>query len=103
MEPGSPSRTAWAAAAHRAAHQLIEDGRVFRDPLALRMLGQSEEEVRSQAQQPGRARMRLFIALRTRLAEDLLAAAVEAHGVSQLVVLGAGLDTFAYRSPFADR
>lgn len=46
--------------------------------------------------------MRIFIAARTRFAEDRLAAAVE-HGVRQLVVLGAGLDTFAYRSPFADR
>jgi methyltransferase (TIGR00027 family) len=103
MEPGSPSRTAWAAAAHRAAHQLIDDARVFRDPLALRILGQSEQEVRGHAAQPGRARMRLFIALRTRLAEDLLAGAVETQGVSQLVVLGAGLDTFAYRSPFENR
>jgi O-methyltransferase involved in polyketide biosynthesis len=39
--------------------------------------------------------MRLFTAVRTRFAEDALAAAVE-HGVEQLVVLGAGLDTFAY-------
>ena len=44
----------------------------------------------------------MFIAARTRFAEDRLAAALE-HGVRQLVVLGAGLDTFAYRSPFLDR
>ena len=35
---------------------------------------------------------------RARLAEDALAAAV-ARGVRQFVVLGAGLDTFAYRNP----
>ena len=46
--------------------------------------------------------MRIFIAVRTRFAEDALAAAVQ-DGVRQLVVLGAGLDTFAYRSPFGDR
>jgi len=46
--------------------------------------------------------MRLFIALRTRFAEDALAAAVE-RGVRQLVVLGAGLDTIAYRSPWGNR
>jgi len=46
--------------------------------------------------------MRLFIALRTRFAEDALAAAVE-RGVRQLVVLGAGLDTYAYRSPWGER
>jgi len=46
--------------------------------------------------------MRIFIAVRTRFAEDALAGAVE-RGVKQLVVLGAGLDTFAYRSPLRDR
>ncbi len=46
--------------------------------------------------------MRLFIAVRTRFAEDCLAAAI-ARGVRQLVVLGAGLDTYAYRSTLGDR
>jgi methyltransferase (TIGR00027 family) len=41
------------------------------------------------------------VAVRTRFAEDALAAAV-ARGVRQLVVLGAGLDTYAYRNAFAD-
>ncbi len=40
--------------------------------------------------------MRLFIAVRTRLAEDALAGAYE-RGVRQVVALGAGLDTYAYR------
>jgi methyltransferase (TIGR00027 family) len=39
------------------------------------------------------------MAVRSRYAEDRLAAAV-AQGVTQYVVLGAGLDTFAYRNPF---
>jgi methyltransferase (TIGR00027 family) len=42
---------------------------------------------------------RLFMAARSRYAEDRLAASV-AEGVAQYVVLGAGLDTFAYRNPF---
>jgi methyltransferase (TIGR00027 family) len=46
--------------------------------------------------------MRIFIAARTRFAEDALAAAVEG-GVRQLVVLGAGLDTYAYRTTLRDR
>jgi methyltransferase (TIGR00027 family) len=46
--------------------------------------------------------MRIFIAVRTRFAEDALAAAVE-RGVRQVVVLGAGLDTYAYRSTLRDR
>ena len=46
--------------------------------------------------------MRIFIAVRHRVAEDALAAAVD-RGTRQVVVLGAGLDTFGYRNPFVDR
>jgi methyltransferase (TIGR00027 family) len=46
--------------------------------------------------------MRVFIAARTRFAEDALTEAVE-RGVRQVVVLGAGLDTYAYRSALGDR
>ena len=41
------------------------------------------------------------MAARSRYAEDQLAKAV-AQGVKQFVVLGAGLDTFAYRNPYSD-
>ena len=41
------------------------------------------------------------MAARSRFAEDELAALVQ-QGVRQYVVLGAGLDTFAYRNPFAE-
>ena len=103
MQWGKPSRTAWAAAAHRAAHQVLEQGRIFADPLALRILGEDAETVARQAEgQPSRRRMRIFIAVRTRFAEDALAAAV-GRGVRQVVVLGAGLDTYAYRSTLRDR
>src|SRR5208283_4755726 len=92
-----------AAAAHRAAHQVLEQGRIFADPLALRILGKDAETVAREAEkQPSARRMRIFIAARARFAEDALAAAVE-RGVRQLVVLGAGLDTYAYRSPLRDR
>jgi methyltransferase (TIGR00027 family) len=103
MQLGQPSRTALAAAAHRAAHQVLEQGRIFADPLALRILGQDAGTVaRNARERPSGRRMRLFIAARTRFAEDALAAAVE-RGAGQLVVLGAGLDTYAYRSTFGDR
>jgi methyltransferase (TIGR00027 family) len=103
MQAGQPSRTAWAAAAHRAAHQLLENGRIFSDPLAVRILDESAEALLRDAEgEPWRRPMRIFIAARTRFAEDALAAAV-AGGTRQLVVLGAGLDTFAYRNPFSDR
>jgi methyltransferase (TIGR00027 family) len=39
------------------------------------------------------------MAVRSRYVEDNLAAAVQA-GITQYVILGAGLDTFAYRNPF---
>lgn len=41
----------------------------------------------------------LLIATRARFAEDVIADAVR-RGVRQVVVLGAGLDTFAYRHPY---
>lgn len=103
MQKGLPSRTAWGAAAHRAAHQVLEQGRIFKDPLAVRILGgDAESAILDAGQHPSRRGMRIFIAVRTRFAEDALHAAVE-RGVRQLVVLGAGLDTYAYRSTLLDR
>ncbi|MGB8494585.1 MAG: SAM-dependent methyltransferase [Candidatus Acidiferrum sp.] len=102
MQPGQPSRTALGAAAHRAVHQVLERGRIFADPLAMRILGaDAEVAVRDAENNPSRRMLRLFIAVRTRFAEDALTAAV-ASGLRQLVVLGAGLDTFAYRSGFGE-
>ncbi len=101
MQSGQPSRTARAAAFHRAAHQVLEGGRIFSDPLALRILGENGAAVAREAGlHPSGRRMRIFIAVRTRFAEDALAATVE-RGVRQLVVLGAGLDTYAYRGALA--
>ena len=86
MESGQPSRTAFSAARYRAAHQLIEGGGIFSDPLAVRILGVPPDA----EQAPDRRGLRLFIAARTRFAEDALAVAVK-NGTRQLVVLGAGL------------
>jgi methyltransferase (TIGR00027 family) len=103
MQIGEPSRTARAAAFHRAAHQVLENGRIFADPLALRILGEDGDTVARRAERhPSGRGMRIFIAVRTRFAEDAQAAAIE-RGVSQLVVLGAGLDTYAYRGALRDR
>ncbi|HLK67218.1 MAG TPA: SAM-dependent methyltransferase [Bryobacteraceae bacterium] len=103
MQLGKPSQTAWTVAFHRAAHQSIEEGRIFTDPLAVRILGQDAESVvRAAQEQPTAKPMRIFVASRTRFAEDALAKAA-ACGTNQLVVLGAGLDTYAYRTTLADR
>jgi len=102
MQPGQPSRTALAAAAHRAVHQVLERGRIFADPLAVRILGtHAETAIRDAENNPSRRMLRLFIAVRTRFAEDALTAAF-ARGVRQLVVLGAGLDTYAYRNALGE-
>jgi methyltransferase (TIGR00027 family) len=98
MYQKTSSRTAIAAATHRAAHQVLEHGRIFSDPLAVAILGIDRDDIARQAREnPSSRRMRLFISIRTRFAEDALAAA-HVRGVRQLLVLGAGLDTYAYRS-----
>ena len=102
MEPGQPSRTALRAATHRAVHQVLEHGYIFADPLAVRILGtDAEAAVHDAEKDPSRRRLRLFIAVRSRFAEDALTVAV-ARGVRQLVVLGAGLDTYAYRTALGE-
>lgn len=101
MEAGQFSRTARGAALHRAAHQTLEQGAIFRDPFACAILGLTPEQAVAEAANDERARrMRLFVAARARFAEDGLARAV-ARGLRQAVVLGAGLDTFALRNPHA--
>jgi methyltransferase (TIGR00027 family) len=102
MQEGKFSKTAHRVAIRRAAHQLLDQPRVLDDPLALRIIGfEAEEELRSNPREDhafSRA-FRAFMAARSRYAEDELAHAV-GHGVAQYVVLGAGLDTFAYRNPY---
>ncbi|TWB19136.1 methyltransferase (TIGR00027 family) [Nitrospirillum amazonense] len=102
MEAGRPSRTALVVAALRAAHQLVDAPVIFADPVALPILGPDAEarirddEARLHA--PPARFLRASLVARSRFAEDGLAVAVAA-GVDQYVVLGAGLDTFAYRNP----
>ena len=98
MIEGRPSSTAWSAATHRAAHQVLDGARIFADPLALPILGRDAKGAVERGRSDARRPMRLFIAARHRVAEDAIAAAVRA-GTRQVVVLGAGLDTFAYRNP----
>ena len=43
--------------------------------------------------------LRAFLVARSRYAEDQLAHGID-HGITQYVLLGAGLDTFAYRNPY---
>ena len=100
MQTGKASRTALRVAIRRAAHQVIDRPRVLDDPIAVPLIGPGFERDMERAMHPVARDFRLFMASRSRYAEDRLAAAV-ARGVTQYVVLGAGLDTFAYRNPFA--
>ncbi|MFD7841744.1 class I SAM-dependent methyltransferase [Nocardia sp. NPDC059764] len=115
MDNEGPSRTALVTAYARAYHQIADRPRILTDPLAARLLGVSADEL-TEFGQPAEDRpganagagilrlgvsdrpRRLFFAARSRFAEDRVAEAVAA-GVRQVVILGAGLDTFAYRNP----
>ena len=103
MKKDRPSATAQRVAMRRAAHQLLDDPKVFDDPVALRIIGkESASALQADPHQfeatPLSPYLRAFMAARSRYAEDELAAGVR-RGVRQYVILGAGLDTFAYRNP----
>jgi methyltransferase (TIGR00027 family) len=98
-----PSRTALATSYHRAAHLLLDGPPpILDDSVALRLLGAgAESRIRNEEaryQTPGARILRSHVVLRSRVAEDRLAEAVE-RGVSQYVMLGVGFDTFALRQP----
>lgn len=100
LRQGQASRSALMVAALRAAHQLLDRPLVLDDPLALAILGPDlEAQVRADPGKydAGMARLlRAAMVVRSRFAEDELSNAI-ARGVRQYVVLGAGLDTYAYR------
>jgi methyltransferase (TIGR00027 family) len=99
MKPREPSRTALMIARQRAAHQVLDHGSILKDPFAMKILREDEKDVLQFANQhPVASIGRLFATARSRIAEDALARAVE-RGVRQIVILGAGLDTFALRNP----
>ncbi len=87
----------------RAAHQLLDDPKVLDDPIALRIIAardRSEILAAPEKCQTVLSRyLRAFLVARSRYAEDQLSDAVQ-RGVGQYVILGAGLDTFAYRNPY---
>ena len=99
MQESIPSRTALRVALRRAAHQLLDWPKVLDDPLAVPIVGAAVSEIHAD---PTRhttrfaKHFRAFMVARSRYAEDQLAGCV-AQGVQQYVILGAGLDTSAYR------
>lgn len=109
MVTSGPSHTALLTAYARAYHQIADRPLIFTDPLAAPLLGVTAEELNalsSRSEDPLATAMndqarRQFFAARARFAEDAVTAAVT-NGTRQVVVLGAGLDTFAYRNTIPD-
>jgi methyltransferase (TIGR00027 family) len=99
MQHGKASRTALRVAIRRAAHQLVDHPPVLVDPIAVKLIGTDFPRDLERASHTVARDFRAYLAARSRFAEDHLAQAL-ATGVRQYVILGAGLDTFAYRNPF---
>jgi methyltransferase (TIGR00027 family) len=99
-ESGGPKPSAMLVAMQRAAHQLIEHPLVLDDPLALTIIGRAQADALradlANYRSPMAQGLRSSVVVRSRLAEDEWVQANE-RGVRQYVVLGAGLDTSAYR------
>jgi methyltransferase (TIGR00027 family) len=87
-------------ALRRAVHQVLDPPCVLCDPVAIPLLGSSFNFDAAREAHPVARAFRAWMAVRSRFAEDQLAAAIS-RGVTQYVILGAGLDTFAYRNPWA--
>jgi methyltransferase (TIGR00027 family) len=105
MDEERPSVTAESAAVMRALHQTLDDEpKILEDPISPRLvdthsdLYQSRLKFLEQLPAPTRLRLKATFVMRSRFAEDCLAEAVM-NSLRQYVVLGAGLDTFAYRQP----
>ena len=105
VRQGAPSRTAQRVAALRAVHQLLDEPLVLPDSIALPLLGApTEAALRNDPfalNDPMSRALRAALVARGRFVEDELARCVAA-GARQYLVMGAGLDTFAYRNPYRD-
>jgi methyltransferase (TIGR00027 family) len=87
----------------RAAHLLLDDEpKILADTFARAFAGYASDADMLNAMDTSGLmafpRMRILMAIRNRYAEDELAEAMN-RGVEQYIILGAGLDSFAYRRP----
>ncbi|MBV8457451.1 MAG: class I SAM-dependent methyltransferase [Acetobacteraceae bacterium] len=100
-----PSRTTVVTAMHRAARLLLDDPPyILSDTFARAFAGYASDaellDTLASLKLIDFPRMRTVFTLRSRYAEDELARAA-AHGITQYLILGAGLDSFAYRRPIS--
>jgi methyltransferase (TIGR00027 family) len=99
MEGREPSRTAVGAAIARAMHLDDPGPKVLEDRLARSLVGDAvpEQVEELMAKEPSvQHSYALQFVVRARYVEDMVERAV-GEGVGQYVILGAGLDSFAYR------
>jgi len=86
----------------RAIHQTMDDEpKILADsigPLLVDTVGEDDEWVTAILRHPFAKQWRAGFLIRNRYAEDCLAECVE-RGLQQYAILGAGLDTFAFRQP----
>jgi methyltransferase (TIGR00027 family) len=123
MQPDHFSRTAMGTAFMRAYHAAHDHPKIFDDFLAHRLITAEEYQIIEgrhlkmfRIADPERAATypdqtsalagwmqsgapQAITLARARYAEDNLEQAVRQHAVTQYVILGAGMDTFAYRRP----
>ena len=96
----SPSRTAVMTAAARAFHREEPQPWVIDDYLALDLAGPEGpallDRPRAEVPRPYLLALSRWVCVRARFPEDLVEQSI-AGGVAQYVILGAGLDSFAYR------
>jgi methyltransferase (TIGR00027 family) len=97
------SKSALGVAQLRAVHQFLDgEPKILEDAVVPRLLGAGAvEQLKvdfAAGDMPLRRGLRAEVVLRARYTEELLAVAAH-RGVRQYVILGAGLDTFAYRQP----
>ena len=101
MHQAKPSRTAGLTALMRAFHQSAdEEPKILADSIAARLVDTTgdDEWLAPILGHPFAKQWRAGFLIRNRYAEDCLAECVE-RGLQQYAILGAGLDTFAFRQP----
>ncbi len=97
QHPVSPEHTAVRTALWRALHVLLDDKPpVFSDEMGAKIIAEENWKNRPDMGADFSKSMRASIVGRARLIEDLVEERFN-QGVNQYVILGAGLDTFAFR------
>jgi methyltransferase (TIGR00027 family) len=101
MDAG-PSRTALVTAVARDLHREDPPPLVLDDALALQLAGKEglslRDRLRAEVRDDDLLAFSRWVCVRSRYTEDI-AARQAGTGAGQYVILGAGLDTFAYRRP----